>query len=124
MRQSYVMNASLYSCWLPFTKQEKTLYPGKPNNGNFWYRKLWTFEIEEQILKMTLPQKNGHRIKTPSSKLTILVSSYWKKNFIRNNAHKMFHSVPRFLEIIDQKCCILSGPPCIMNDSYLIRNMI
>ena len=31
-----------------------------------------TFEIEVQILKMTLPQKNGHRIKTPSSKRTIL----------------------------------------------------
>ena len=59
---------------------------------------------------MTLPQKNGHRIKTPSSKLTILVSSYWEKIFIRNNAHNF---VPRFLEIIDRKCCILSGPPCI-----------
>ena len=25
----------------------------------------------------------------------------------------LFHWVPRFLEIIDRKCCILSGPPCI-----------
>ena len=32
-----------------------------------------TFEIEGQILNMILPQKNGHRIKTPSSKLTILL---------------------------------------------------
>ena len=63
-----------------------------------WETKQWkifgtyivTFEIEGQILKMTLPQKNGHRIITPSSKLTILVSSYYKKNFIRNNAHKCF----------------------------------
>ena len=33
MLQSYVMNASLYSCWFRFTTQEQTLYPGKPNNG-------------------------------------------------------------------------------------------
>ena len=72
-----------------------------------------TFEIEEQILKMTLPQKNGHRIKTPSSKLTILVSSYWKKNFIRNNAYTILILSPRFLAIIDRMGCILSGPPCI-----------
>ena len=35
--QNYVMNASLYSCCLRFTKQEQTLYPGEPNNGNFRY---------------------------------------------------------------------------------------
>ena len=29
------MNASLYSCCLRFSKQEQTLYPGKPNNGHF-----------------------------------------------------------------------------------------
>ena len=32
---------------------------------------------------MTLPQKNGSRIKTPSSKLLILVSFSWKNNFLR-----------------------------------------
>ena len=41
-------------------------------------------------MKITLPQKNGHRLKTPSSKLTILVSFCWEKNFIRNNAHNFF----------------------------------
>ena len=35
--QNYVMNASLYSCCLCFTKQEQTLYPGEPNNGNCRY---------------------------------------------------------------------------------------
>ena len=29
MRQSYVINASLYSCWLRFTKQEQTRLPGE-----------------------------------------------------------------------------------------------
>ena len=28
---------------------------------------------------------------------------------------KIFHSIPRFLEIIDRKCCILFGPPRIAN---------
>ena len=27
--------------------------------------------------------------------------------------HTTFPSVPSFLEIIDRKCCILFGPPCI-----------
>ena len=49
---------------------------------------------------MTLPQKNGHRIKTPSSKLTILVSTYWKKNFIRNNAHSFFNLSLVFLILL------------------------
>ena len=49
---------------------------------------------------MTLPQRNGYRIKTPSTKLTLLVSSYWEKNVIRNNAHKLFHSVPVFLKLL------------------------
>ena len=32
MLQSYVMNTSLYSCWLCFTKQEMTMYPGTPSS--------------------------------------------------------------------------------------------
>ena len=40
MLQNYVMNVSLYSRWLHFTKQEQTLYPGKPNNGKSSVRKL------------------------------------------------------------------------------------
>ena len=87
MLQNYVMNASLYSHWLRFTKQKQTLYPGKPNNGKSLVRK---FEIEVQILKMTLHQKSGHGFKTPSSKLAFVVSSCWEKNFIRDNAHKYF----------------------------------
>ena len=74
-----------------------------------------TFEIKVQILKMTLHQKSGHRIKTPSSKLAFLVSSCWEKNFIRDNTHNFFIlAVPSLLEIIDCKCCILAGPPCIV----------
>ena len=71
-----------------------------------------------QILIMTLPQKNGSRIKTPSSKLTILVSFCWEKNFIRNNAHNLFILSLVFLKIIDRNCCILSGPPCITSTFF------
>ena len=94
------MNASLYcSCWLCFTKQELTIL---------------TFEIEGANLENDIAlKKNGHRIKTPSSKFTILVSSCWEFFFIRNNAHNFFILSLVFLEIIDRKCCILSGPPCI-----------
>ena len=35
---------------------------------------------------MTLPQKNGSRIKTPSSKSLILVSFCWKKKVLLINA--------------------------------------
>ena len=37
---------------------------------------------KEQIWKMTLPQKNGSRIKMPSSKSLSLVSFCWKKNVL------------------------------------------
>ena len=46
---------------------------------DFWYKK-------EQILKMTLPPKNGPRINTPLSKSLILVSFCWEKNVLLLNA--------------------------------------
>ena len=41
---------------------------------------------KEQILKMTLPQKNGSKIKTPSSKSLIMVSFGREKNVLFINA--------------------------------------
>ena len=86
------MNASLYSQSV-FVFQSKTRHftRGSQTMENF-RTSIVTFETEvtSHILKMTLPQKNGHRIKTPSSELMILVSSCWKKNFIRNNGHSLF----------------------------------
>ena len=38
--QSYVRKHFLYSPCLRFSKQEKTLYPGKQNNGKFSVRQL------------------------------------------------------------------------------------
>ena len=60
---------------------------------------------------MTLPQKNGHRIKTPSSKLTILVSSCWKKNCIRNNAHNFFILSLVFLKLLIVSVAFFLGHP-------------
>ena len=51
--QSYVMNGSLYSCCLHFSKQEQTLYSGEPNN----------------------------RIKMPWSNLVTLVSFCWEERY-------------------------------------------
>ena len=38
---------------------------------------------KQQILKMTLLQKNGSRIRTPPAKSLILVSFCWKNNFLQ-----------------------------------------
>ena len=68
---------------------------GNQNNGKFSVRKLWLV-IDEQILKMTLPQKIGHRIKTPSSKLTILVSYLAGKRILHTIMHTSFSFCPLF----------------------------
>ena len=60
---------------------------------------------------MTLPQKNGNRIKTPSSKLTILVSSCWEKNFIRNNAHNFFILSLVFFKLLIVSVAFFLGHP-------------
>ena len=101
-----------------FYQARANTLPGGAKQWKFLVRQLWLLRQKWQILKMTLPQKNGHRIQTPSSKLMILVSSCWKNNFIRNNGHSFVYSVPHFVEIIDRKCCILSGPPCINGQYY------
>ena len=60
---------------------------------------------------MTLPQKNGHRIKMPSSKLTILVSSCWGKNFIHNNAQNFFILSLVFLKSLIVSVAFFLGHP-------------
>ena len=52
--QSYVMNASLYSYCLRFSKQEQILYPGEPNKLKFAVRQLWLLRQKWQILKNDL----------------------------------------------------------------------
>ena len=80
-----------------------------------------TFEKEGQILKMALPQKNGHRIKTPSSKLTILVSSCWEKNFICNNAHNFFIPSLVFLKLLIVSVAFFLGHPVYVPSWFLLR---
>ena len=97
-----------------FYKARTNTLPGGAKQRKFSVRQLWLLRQKWQILKMTLPQKNGHRIQTLSSKTMIMVPSCWQKEFYTHWWTQLVYSVPRFLEIIDRMCCILSGPPCIL----------
>ena len=96
----------------PLYKARADTLPGEAKQWKICGTSIVTFEIEGQILKMTLPQKNGHRIKTPSSKLTILVSSCWGKNFfIHNNAHNSFILSLVFLKLLIVSVAFFLGHP-------------
>ena len=60
--------------------------PGGATQRNSSLPQTWLLIQKEQILKLTLPQKNGSRIKTPSSKSLILVSFCRKRNVLLINA--------------------------------------
>ena len=115
--QNYVVNHECFSLFMlsSFYKARANTLPRVAKQWKLSVRQLYLLRQKWQILKMTLPQKKrptGHRIQTPSSKLMILVSSCWEKNDIRNNGHSLFILSLVFFEIIECKCCFLSGPPC------------
>ena len=101
---------SLFTLALLYKARADTL-PGEAKQLNIFGTLIVTFEIEGQILKITLPQKSGHRIKTSSSKLTILVSSCWEKNFIRNNVHNFFILSLVFLKLLIVSVAFFLGHP-------------
>ena len=70
-----------------FTRGSHTMENFRYVNCDFWDRR--------QILKWHC-LRNGHRIKTPSSKLTILVSSCWEKEFLYAIMHTTFSFCPSF----------------------------
>ena len=118
--QNYVINAFLYACCLRFTKEVQPLWfykarantlPKGAKQWKFSVRQSWLLKQKWQILKMTLPQKNGHRIQTPSSKLMILVSSCWKKNFIYDNGHSLFILSLVFLKSLIVSVAFFLGHP-------------
>ena len=109
--QNYVMNSSLYSCSLRFYKARANTLPGGAKQWKFSVRQSWLLRRKWQILKITLPQKNDHRIQTPSSKLMILVSYCWKKNFIRNNGHSLFILSLVFLKSLIVSVAFFLGHP-------------
>ena len=63
--------------------------------------------LENDIASEKWP-KNQH---TPSSKLTILVSSCSEKNSIRNNAHKCFMLSLVFLKLLIESVAFFLGHP-------------
>ena len=100
LHRAYIMNARIHA---GFTLQSKSRHFTR--GSQFLVHKLWPFDHKlEQILKIILTQKNGHRITNfHASKLMIYGDHLcWEKNFIRNNAPLTFsfcRSV--FLTIID-----------------------
>ena len=67
-------------------KARANALPGETKQWKFSVGQLWLLRQEWHSLKSTLPQKNGSRIKTPSSKSLILVSFCRKNNVLRINA--------------------------------------
>ena len=95
----------------PLYKARADTLPGEAKQWKICGTSVVTFEIEGQKKEKTLPQKNGHRIKTPSSNLTILVSSCWGKNFIHNNAHNSFILSLVFLKLLIVSVAFFLGHP-------------
>ena len=94
-----------------FYKARANTLPGGGKQCKFLVRQLWLLRQKWQIWKMTLPQKNCHRIQTPSSKLMILVSSFWKKNIIHNNWHSLFILFLVFLQSLIVSVAFFLGHP-------------
>ena len=78
-----------------------------------------TFETEGA---KTLPQKNGHIIKTPSSKLMILVSFCWEKNSIHINVHNFLILSLVFVKLLTEGVAFFLGHP--VYDKTLIQSKI
>ena len=87
------------------------LESGGATQRNSFLPQTWLLIQKVQIFKMTFAQKNGSRIKVPSSKLTILVSSCWENNFIRNNAHNFFILSLVFLKLLIVSIAFFLGHP-------------
>ena len=108
MLHSYVMNASLYSCWLRFTKQEQTLYPGKPNNGkysvyvncDFWARRA---HLENDIASEKRPYNQNAFIKINDLGVVLL----------GKNAHNFFILSLVFLKLLIVSVAFFLGHPVL-----------
>ena len=94
-----------------FYKARANTLSGGAKQWKFSVHQLWLLRQKWQILKMTLPQENSHRTQMPSSKLMILVSSCWKKNFIRNNGHSLFILSLVFLKSLIVSVAFFLGHP-------------
>ena len=84
-------------------------FPAKVTFGT----SIVTFEILGQILKITLPQKNGHRLKTSSSINDLGVILFETKNSIPNNAYNIFNLLfaPSFSKLLTECVAFFVGHP-------------
>ena len=91
--------------WLALQSKNRHFTWGSQTMGIFGNVSIVTFEIEGQTLKMTVPHAF---IKISAA---ILVSSCWKKNFIRNNAHNFFILSVAFLKLLIVSVAFSLGHP-------------
>ena len=94
-----------------FFKARADILPGGAKQWKFVWLQLWLLRQKWQSLKMTLPQKNGHRIKMPWSKWMFLLSFCWEKNFIRINAYNFFIFSLVFLKLLIVSVAFFVGHP-------------
>ena len=70
-----------------------------------------TFQMEVANSENDIVSGNGHRIKTPSSKLMILVSSCWEKNYMCHNTHNFVILSLVFLKLLIVDVAFFLGHP-------------
>ena len=88
-----------------FIRGSQTMENIRYVNCDFWDRRA---NLENDIASEKRPQNQNAFIKINDLGVILL-----GKEFYTQECTQLFHSVPSFLEIIDRKCWILSGPPCI-----------
>ena len=91
--------------------KSKHFTQGSQTNWNFRYVNCDFWDRSGKFWKWHCLKKTANRIQTPSSKLMILVSSCWKKNFIRNNRHSLFILSLVFLKSLIVSVAFFLGHP-------------
>ena len=99
-----------------FTRGSQTMENFGYVNCDFWDRRA---NLENDIASEKRPWNQNTLIKINDLGIILL-----GKEFYTQWCTQIFHSVPRFLEIIDRKCCVLSGPPCILKQKQLENGLI
>ena len=90
-----------------FLKQEQALYPGEPNNGNS-RTSIVTFETEVANFENEFASEKRPLNQNAFIKINDLGVILLGKEFNTYQCTQLFNFLPRFLQIIDRKCCMHS----------------
>ena len=85
-----------------FFKARADSLPGEAKQWKIYGTSIETFETEVSNSENDIAQQYGHRIKTPPSKLMILVSSCWGEN-----VYAIMHTTFKFLSLVFLKLLIV-----------------